>query len=75
MTLYRHPLYNLRIDLAPVVLVADQPTVLVARKDFPADNLKDFIAYVKKNQATVKLGSAWLLGSTGGIALRACSTT
>src|SRR5437879_7074693 len=66
MTLYKRPLYNLRTDLAPVVLVADQPTVLVARKDLPADDLKDFIAYVKKNQSTVKLGSAGV-GSTGGI--------
>ena len=66
MTLYRRPLYNLRTDLAPVVLVADQPTVLVARKDFSADNLKDFIAYLKTNQTTVKLGSAGV-GSTGGI--------
>lgn len=66
MTLYKHPLYNLQNDLAPVVLVADQPTVLVARKDFPADNLKDFIAYLKQNQSTVKLGSAGV-GSTGGI--------
>ncbi len=66
MTLYKRPLYNLQNDLAPVVLVADQPTVLVARKDFPADNLKDFIAYLKQNQSTVKLGSAGV-GSTGGI--------
>src|SRR5579871_278695 len=66
MTLYKRPLYNFRTDLAPVVLVADQPTVLVARKDFPADNLKDFIAYLKQNQSTVKLGSAGV-GSTGGI--------
>jgi tripartite-type tricarboxylate transporter receptor subunit TctC len=66
MTLYKHPLYNFRTDLAPVVLVADQPTVLVARKDLAADNLKDFIAYLKKNQATIKLGSAGV-GSTGGI--------
>jgi len=66
MTLYKRPLYNLRTDLAPVVLVADQPTVLVARKDLPADNLKDLIAYVKKNQTAVKLGSAGV-GSTGGI--------
>ena len=66
MTLYKRPLYNFQTDLAPVVLVADQPTVLVARKDFPADNLKDFIAYLKQNQSTVKLGSAGV-GSTGGI--------
>jgi tripartite-type tricarboxylate transporter receptor subunit TctC len=66
MTLYKHPTFNLQKDLAPVVLVADQPTVLVARKDFPVDGLKDFIAYVKKNQSTIKLGSAGV-GATGGI--------
>src|SRR5579872_3794031 len=41
-TLYKHPLYNLKKDLAPVVLVADQPMALVARKDFPADGLQNF---------------------------------
>ncbi len=50
-TLYKHPLYNFKEDLAPVALVADQPMALVARKDLPVDGLKDFIAYVKKNQA------------------------
>jgi len=66
MTLYKHPTYSLQNDLAPVVLVADQPTVLVARKDFPVDGLKDFISYVKKNQGAIKLGSAGV-GATGGI--------
>ena len=66
MTLYKRPLYNLRADLTPIVLVADQPTVLVARKDFPVDGLQNFISYVKKNVGTVKLGSAGV-GSTGGI--------
>jgi tripartite-type tricarboxylate transporter receptor subunit TctC len=66
MTLYKHPLYNFQTDLSPVVLVADQPTVLVARSDFPVDGLSNFISYVKKNANTVKLGSAGV-GSTGGI--------
>jgi tripartite-type tricarboxylate transporter receptor subunit TctC len=66
MTLYKHPIYNFEADLAPVILVADQPTVLVTRKDLPVDGLKDFISYVKKNQGTVKLGSAGV-GSTGGV--------
>lgn len=66
MTLYKHPIYNFAKDLAPVVLVADQPTVLVARKNLPVNGLQDFISYVKKNQATIKLGSAGV-GSTGGI--------
>jgi tripartite-type tricarboxylate transporter receptor subunit TctC len=66
MTLYKHPTYSLKDDLAPVVLVADQPTILVARKDFPADGLKDFVAYVKQNASTMKMGAAGV-GSTGAI--------
>jgi tripartite-type tricarboxylate transporter receptor subunit TctC len=63
-TLYKHPLYDLRTDLAPVILIADQPMILIARKDLPVNGLQDFIAYVKKNQATLRSGSAGI-GSTG----------
>jgi len=63
-TLYKNPLYNFATDLAPVVLIADQPTLLVARKDFPADNLREFIAYAKANQASMQMASAGA-GSTG----------
>jgi tripartite-type tricarboxylate transporter receptor subunit TctC len=63
-TLYKHPLYNLEEDLAPVGLIADQPEVLIARKDFPAGGLQNFIAYTKQNQATMRSGSAGV-GSTG----------
>ena len=66
MTLYKHPTYSLQNDLDPVVLVADQPTVLVVRKDLPVDGLKSFIDYVKKNASTIKMGSAGV-GSTGSI--------
>jgi tripartite-type tricarboxylate transporter receptor subunit TctC len=65
-TLYKNPLYNLLSDLAPVVLVADQPTVLVARKDLPVGNLREFIAYAKANQGTMQFGSAGA-GSTGHV--------
>src|SRR5207249_10000738 len=34
-TLYKNPLYNFATDLAPVVLIADQPMVLIARKTLP----------------------------------------
>jgi tripartite-type tricarboxylate transporter receptor subunit TctC len=63
-TLYKHPLYDLKIDLEPVGLVADQPMVLIARQDFPPDGLKDFIAYLKDHQSTLRSGSAGV-GSTG----------
>jgi tripartite-type tricarboxylate transporter receptor subunit TctC len=65
-TLYKTPLYNLLTDLDPVVLVADQPTVMVARKDLPVNGLQEFIAYAKANQAKMQFGSAGA-GSTGFI--------
>jgi tripartite-type tricarboxylate transporter receptor subunit TctC len=64
MTLYKHPLYNFQNDLAPVGLVADQPTILVARRDLPVEGLNGFIAYLKRNVSTIKLGSAGV-GATG----------
>jgi len=68
-TLYKTPLYNLVADLAPVVLIAEQPTILVARKDLPAGNLQEFIAYAKANQSTMQMGSAGA-GSTGHLDCR-----
>ena len=56
-TLYKKPLYNAATDFAPVALVASTPILLVARKDLPADNLSQFIAYAKANQATMQYGS------------------
>ena len=57
-TLSKHPLYNAATDFTPVALVADQPVLLVARKDLPADTLPQFIAYAKVNQARMQYGSA-----------------
>jgi tripartite-type tricarboxylate transporter receptor subunit TctC len=65
-TLYKSPLYNFTTDLAPVVLIADQPTVLVARKDLPVDDLPAFITYARQNQKTMQFGSAGA-GSTGHV--------
>src|SRR5215467_4721047 len=38
-TLSKHPLYNAATDFAPVALIAEQPLLLTARADFPADSL------------------------------------
>jgi tripartite-type tricarboxylate transporter receptor subunit TctC len=64
MTLYKHPSYSLQNDLAPIVLVADQPTILVARKGLPVNDLQDFVKYLKRNASNVKMGSAGV-GATG----------
>ncbi len=40
-------------DFTHIGLIAEAPAVIVTRKDFPANDLAEFIAYVKKNQASV----------------------
>ena len=57
-TLYAHPLYNAVTDFTPVGLIADVPIALIVRKDLPVNNLKEFVAYAKENQAKMQFGSA-----------------
>ena len=57
-TLYRRPLYNAATDFAAVALLVDLPMVMVSRTNFPADNLRDFIAYAKANQTNMQFASA-----------------
>jgi tripartite-type tricarboxylate transporter receptor subunit TctC len=57
-TLYKTPFYSSTADFAPVVLVAELSLVMVARKDFPANNLQEFMAYAKANQSTMQFASA-----------------
>jgi tripartite-type tricarboxylate transporter receptor subunit TctC len=57
-SLYRRPLYNAATDFAPVALIAQVPLVLIARKDFPARDLAQFIAYAKVEQSHMQFGSA-----------------
>jgi tripartite-type tricarboxylate transporter receptor subunit TctC len=66
-TIYRKPRYDAVEDFTPVALFAEQPMVLVARKDFPAATLPEFIAYLKQNAAKVQFGSAGA-GSTTHLA-------
>lgn len=57
-TLYRKLQYDPRTDFAPIGLVTDVPMTLVAKKDFPADDLKGLIDYVKANKDTVTYANA-----------------
>jgi tripartite-type tricarboxylate transporter receptor subunit TctC len=52
-TLYAKPAYNAVDDFTPVALIAEVPLTLVTRKDLPANNLQEFIAYAKANQKTM----------------------
>ena len=57
-TMYKKPLYNAASDFTPVALIAEDPIVLITRKDLRVNNLKEFIAYAKANQTTMQFGSA-----------------
>ena len=67
-TLYKTPLYNAASDFAPVALVAETPLLLLTRKDLPAENLPQFVAYARTNQAKMQFGS----GGAGSASHLAC---
>ncbi|MFZ3338776.1 MAG: tripartite tricarboxylate transporter substrate binding protein [Xanthobacteraceae bacterium] len=57
-SLRKQPLYNSITDFTPVGLATESPRILIARRDMPVSNLKEFIAYVKANQSKIQFGSA-----------------
>jgi tripartite-type tricarboxylate transporter receptor subunit TctC len=40
-------------DFTAIGQIAGAPAVIIVRKDFPASNLKEFVSYVRENQAKV----------------------
>jgi tripartite-type tricarboxylate transporter receptor subunit TctC len=67
-TFYKTPLYNAATDFAPVTLVAETPLLLLARRDLPAGNLPEFVAYARANHAKMQFGS----GGAGSASHLAC---
>lgn len=59
-SLYRKLPYDTIRDFEPIGLIGDVAMTLVARKDFPANNLKELVAYVKANRDKVNLANAGL---------------
>jgi tripartite-type tricarboxylate transporter receptor subunit TctC len=57
-TLYKKPLYDSLSAFTPVALIAEVPIILTVRKDLPAKDFKEFVAYAKANQAKMQFGSA-----------------
>jgi tripartite-type tricarboxylate transporter receptor subunit TctC len=56
--LFKTPPYNSVADFVPVGLAVEQPLLLVVRNELPVNNLKEFAAYLKANQAKMRFGSA-----------------
>jgi tripartite-type tricarboxylate transporter receptor subunit TctC len=50
--------YDPERDFAPVSMTAEYPEVLFVRKDFPANDLKEFIAYARANPDQLNMGHA-----------------
>src|SRR5215204_1418592 len=54
--LYPNLGYNPETDFEPVGLIAEQPELLAVRKEIPANNLKEFVAYAKANESKLNMG-------------------
>ncbi len=67
--LYAGLKYDPTKDFTPIGLVAGTPILIVARKDFPAANLKEFIARVKDPAAKVKQAHA----GVGSVSFTTCT--
>lgn len=64
--LYKLP-FDLLNDLAPIAELADEPLLIVAKKDLPVTNLKELIAWLKANPDKASAGVAGI-GATGHLA-------
>jgi len=67
--LYANLKYDPAKDFTPIGLVAGTPILIVARKDFPAANLKEFVAKVKDPAAKVKQAHA----GVGSVSFTTCT--
>ncbi|KAK89123.1 tripartite tricarboxylate transporter substrate binding protein BugD [Bordetella holmesii] len=57
-SLYKSPGYDPYTSFAPIGLVVDVPMTIIARSDFPANNIQELAEYVKKNHDKISLANA-----------------
>jgi tripartite-type tricarboxylate transporter receptor subunit TctC len=58
VALYPNLAYRPDVDFEPIGMIAGLPIVLTARRDFPANDLKEFISYVRANAAKINAAHA-----------------
>jgi tripartite-type tricarboxylate transporter receptor subunit TctC len=56
--IYKKPMVDGVKDFTMVSMFADSARLLLVRKDFPANNMKEFMAYAKANATKMQYGSA-----------------
>jgi tripartite-type tricarboxylate transporter receptor subunit TctC len=66
--LYPKLAYHPEKDFEPVALLAGTPILILARKDFPARDLKEFITYVKANTDKMNMAHA----GVGSVSYSSC---
>ncbi|MFO1080664.1 MAG: tripartite tricarboxylate transporter substrate-binding protein [Reyranellaceae bacterium] len=71
IALYKSLPYDSQKDLEPIGLGGTNPMVLVVKKDLPAKDFPEFMAYVKANQKKVQYGMAGIGAAShlGGLML------
>ena len=55
--------YDAANDFAPIALLADTPQMIIARKDFPASDVRELIAWLKTNPDKAQAAT---VGAAGG---------
>jgi tripartite-type tricarboxylate transporter receptor subunit TctC len=68
-SLYANLKYDPAKDFTPIGLVAGTPILIVAKKDFPAANLKEFVAKIKDPAAKIKQAHA----GVGSVSFTTCT--
>lgn len=68
VALYPRLAYHPSKDFEPIGLAAGTPVLIVAKKDFPAKDLKEFVAYVKANTDKMNMAHA----GVGSVSFTTC---
>jgi tripartite-type tricarboxylate transporter receptor subunit TctC len=68
VALYANLAYKPDVDFAPIGMVAGTPVLILAKKDFPPKDLKEFVSYVKANETKLNMAHA----GVGSVSFTTC---
>jgi tripartite-type tricarboxylate transporter receptor subunit TctC len=68
VALYPNLAYKPDADFEPIALLAGTPILILAKKDFPAKDLKEFVAHVKANDSRMNMAHA----GVGSVSFTSC---
>jgi len=68
VALYPKLQYDPRTDFEPIGMIAGTPILILAKKDFPAKDLNEFVAHVKANEKTLNAAHA----GVGSVSFTTC---